>query len=448
MSEQPSTWPTTTIKKSSYLRGRIGWQGLRASEFLDHGPFLITGTDFLDSGRIDWSRCYHVSEERFREGAYIHVRDGDLLITKDGTIGKIAYVRDCPEKAVLNSGVFLLRCSDGSYDHRFLYQLLRSDLFDTFLRVNLAGSTISHLYQYVFERFEFPVPAAAVQQRIAEILSTVDEAIEQTEALIAKTQQIKAGLMHDLFTRGVTTDGQLRPPREEAPQLYKESPLGWIPKDWETFVLDGSDIAIIDGDRGEHYPQSHELLSYGHCLFLSAMNVTKRGFEFSSKQFITRNKDAKLRTGKLVRGDVIITTRGTVGNIAYYDDAVPFSHVRINSGMVILRSSHPTLLPDFLYASLQQHIFDREYKRVVSGSAQPQLPIRDLKRFNLLLPHADEQGRILARVAAIHDQIASESETRSKLCELKHGLMHDLLTGRVPVTIESAPETKEVAANV
>ncbi|OQX69561.1 MAG: hypothetical protein B6A08_04370 [Sorangiineae bacterium NIC37A_2] len=410
----------------------------------------LGGENIRADGGMDYGTINRVPVEFFRSMPKGRLQANDVLINKDGAqTGKVGLYDGRFDEAAVNEHVFILRSSSGAIDQRLLYYFLL--LPDTQLRIarRITGSAQPGLNSQFADAVHLTVPSErGEQRRIAEVLSTVDEAIEQTEALIAKTQQIKAGLMHDLFTRGVTADGQLRPPREEAPQLYKESPLGWIPKDWETFVLDGSDIAIIDGDRGEHYPQSHELLSYGHCLFLSATNVTKRGFEFSSKQFITRNKDAKLRTGKLVRGDVIITTRGTVGNIAYYDDAVPFSHVRINSGMVILRSSHPTLLPDFLYASLQQHIFDREYKRVVSGSAQPQLPIRDLKRFNLLLPHADEQGRILARVAAIHDQIASESETRSKLCELKHGLMHDLLTGRVPVTIESAPETKEVAANV
>ena len=102
----PKDWASNDIKSSSYLRGRIGWQGLRADEFIEEGPYLVTGTDFVD-GKVNWDSCYHVTEERFREGAYIQLRDGDVLITKDGTIGKLAYVTDCPEKAVLNSGIFL-----------------------------------------------------------------------------------------------------------------------------------------------------------------------------------------------------------------------------------------------------------------------------------------------------------------------------------------------------
>jgi type I restriction enzyme S subunit len=215
MFEQES-WSEKSIKKNAYLRGRIGWQGLRADEFREEGPYLVTGTDF-DRGKIDWSRCYHVSEARYREAAPIQLRDGDLLVTKDGTIGKIAHVADCPKQAVLNSGVFLLRCADGSFDHRFLYHLLNSHRFESFLQQNLNGSTINHLYQYVFEGFTFGVPNEQRQVTISRIIDLIDSQIEATESLIAKQERVRAGLLQDLFTRGVDEHGALRPPREEAP---------------------------------------------------------------------------------------------------------------------------------------------------------------------------------------------------------------------------------------
>ena len=99
----------------------------------------------------------------------------------------------------------------------------------------------------VVRKLLFPTPPIPVQRRVLAILSTLDETIEQTETLIAKYEQIKAGLMHELFTRGVTPNGKLRPTRAEAPQLYKESPLGWIPKEWEVQRLD----AEADVSRGK-----------------------------------------------------------------------------------------------------------------------------------------------------------------------------------------------------
>lgn len=101
----PKDWKIKKLNDSTYLKGRIGWQGLKASEFIESGPYLVTGTDFRE-GKIDWSNCYHISEQRYNEAKYIQLKDRDVLITKDGTIGKVAFVENCPEKAVLNSGIF------------------------------------------------------------------------------------------------------------------------------------------------------------------------------------------------------------------------------------------------------------------------------------------------------------------------------------------------------
>ncbi|VPX97142.1 type I restriction-modification system subunit S [Streptococcus pneumoniae] len=102
---------------------------------------------------------------------------------------------------------------------------------------------------------------------------------------------------------------------------------------------------IIDGDRGKNYPKSDELFSEEYCLFLNTKNVTKNGFSFDTKQFITKTKDKLLRKGKLERYDIVLTTRGTVGNVAYYDELIKYKHLRINSGMVPITKLKKILLP-------------------------------------------------------------------------------------------------------
>ena len=108
-------------------------------------------------------------------------------------------------------------------------------------------------------------------------------------------------------------------------------------------------LRMIDGDRGKNYPNGTDFSTDGDCLFLSARNVTKSGFMFGETSFISAEKDASLRAGKVCRGDVVITTRGTVGNVAYYDNSVPFENVRINSGMLILRTEESLLDSRYLY---------------------------------------------------------------------------------------------------
>lgn len=149
--------------------------------------------------------------------------------------------------------------------------------------------------------------------------------------------------------------------------------------------FDAAPFDIIDGDRGKNYPKQNEFFPEGHCLFLSAANVTKSGFKFSNCQFISEQKDTSLRKGKLLRGDVVLTTRGTIGNSGYYSDSVQYDHVRINSGMVILRCDIENILPIYLYHFLHSPSFFGQMNSLRSGVAQPQLPIRDMKRIRLSL---------------------------------------------------------------
>ena len=173
---------------------------------------------------------------------------------------------------------------------------------------------------------------------------------------------------------------------------------------------------IIDGDRGKAYPKGSDFRPSGYCLFLSATNVTKAGFDFGSGQFIDEQKDVQLRKGKLQRKDVILTTRGTLGNVAYYNNDVPFEHVRINSGMVILRCDQSKILPRYLYAYLRSGFFRGQVERMRSGVAQPQLPIRDMKWIAFPLPTPSQQERLVEIISA-YDDLIENNRRRIALLE-------------------------------
>ena len=121
----PEGWSVIPMKHYFYMKGRIGWQGLKADEFTEDGPYLVTGTDFVN-GKVCWERCYHISEERFNEAPEIHVEKGDLLITKDGTVGKLALIDEKPEKVSLNSHLLILRPTKNNVDNHFVYWALQS----------------------------------------------------------------------------------------------------------------------------------------------------------------------------------------------------------------------------------------------------------------------------------------------------------------------------------
>ena len=157
---------------------------------------------------------------------------------------------------------------------------------------------------------------------------------------------------------------------------------------------------VIDGDRGKNYPTADEFSDSGYCLFLNAKNVTTSGFNFETCMFVTKEKDEVLRKGKLSRGDVVLTTRGTLGNLAFYTDNVPFEHVRINSGMVILRMKHDVIDEVFFIEQFKMQLADIK-KKIASGSAQPQLPISTMNKIQILITDIEKQREFAAFVAAI-----------------------------------------------
>jgi type I restriction enzyme S subunit len=174
-------------------------------------------------------------------------------------------------------------------------------------------------------------------------------------------------------------------------------------KGWRECKLGDAPLEIIDGDRGKNYPTQNEFKDSGYCLFLSTKNVRSEGFEFSECQFISEEKDRLLRNGRLQRNDVVLTTRGTVGNIGYYDKTVKYEKIRINSGMVIIRPDQKYLLPDFNYYLFRK--LQKDFHIYTSGSAQPQLPIKDLVEIPILLPPLPEQKAIAAVLSSLDDKI-------------------------------------------
>ncbi len=173
---------------------------------------------------------------------------------------------------------------------------------------------------------------------------------------------------------------------------------------------------IIDGDRGKNYPQQQEFFSEGYCLFLNTGNVTTSGFSFDSNQYISKEKCDLLRKGKLQRGDIVYTTRGTVGNAAYYSDNIPYDHIRINSGMVILRTKDDVVCTEFLYQILKSSYYRPYFKQYCTGSAQPQLPIKNLSKIELEIPDLVVQKRI-ANILSTYDNLIENNQIQIKLLE-------------------------------
>jgi type I restriction enzyme, S subunit len=194
-------WVEKELGKVATLKARIGWQGLTTAEYKTTGDYvLITGTEFKN-GFIDWDECCYVEYERYKQDRNIQVKEHDILVTKDGTIGKVALIKTVPNHATLNSGVFVIRPINESFYPDFFYYLLMSEVFLSFLSQLSAGSTINHLYQKDFVNFKFKTPMTIDEQKnIAASLFDMDSEIGQLETQLSKYKMLKTGMMQELLT--------------------------------------------------------------------------------------------------------------------------------------------------------------------------------------------------------------------------------------------------------
>ena len=189
----------------------------------------------------------------------------------------------------------------------------------------------------------------------------------------------------------------------------------------------GDLVDFIDGDRGKNYPTFDEFTSTGYCLFLNASNVTSTGFNFDNCMFISEEKDKLMNKGHLSPYDIVLTSRGTLGNVALYDKHIKYENVRINSGMLIIRPKTKRLSPYFIYALLKSSYMKAAIERFKSGSAQPQLPIKDLQKITFEIPESDTVLVALDRqFLAVEESISINNNEIGNLKELSNVLLAEL----------------------
>jgi type I restriction enzyme S subunit len=196
----PVSWQVKNLLETSVIKGRIGWHGLKAEEYLENGDYyLVRGTEF-ENGRVLWEKCAYISQKRYEQDPNIQLREGDILVTKDGSIGKVSFIDKLPKKATLGTGVFVIRPLRNAYLPIYMFYIMQSEFFERFINVLKAGSTLSHLFQKDFTKFEFPLPPPSEQQRIAEMLSIVDNILRLKKKKKEKLVRMKRRLMDLLLT--------------------------------------------------------------------------------------------------------------------------------------------------------------------------------------------------------------------------------------------------------
>jgi len=378
-------------------------------------PNIGRGTLLLDDVK-------QVSEEVFeiwsRRGK---PQPGDLIMAREAPVGNVAIIpRDL--QVCLGQRTVLLKPDSKQIDSRYLNYLLNSSAINSFLIALSNGATVGHLNVRDIRKLTLPnLPPLSVQKKIAAVLSAYDDLIENNDRRIALLEKMAEEIYREWFVR-------LRFPGHEQATFHKGIPEGWHVRE-----LKDTDISIIDGDRGNNYPRKDEFSESGYCLFLNTGNIKNDRFVFSKNDFITKQKDSILRKGKLIENDIILTTRGTVGSVAFYSNNSAYQNVRINSGMVILRSKNAGENSLYYYYLMKSSLLKEQYKLYSSGAAQPQLPIKDLKRINVLIPPQELLSKFSGLVGTLNEQLDRYQLVNGNLKQTRDRLLTRLISGKLPV---------------
>jgi len=297
------------------------------------------------------------------------------------------------------------------------------------------GSTFAEIRVPILTKVPLKVPKnRKIQKKIVIILETIDQSIEKTEALIYKYQQIKAGLMHDLFTRGVTADGKLRPPREQARELYKETPIGWIPKEWEVTQFGNCIDVLTDYHANGAYEilKKHvELLDHpDFALMIRTTNFERDDFDIEIK-YISKSAYYFLDKSIVQPKDILMNKIANPGTVYLMPDlGIPVS-LGMNLFLIRVKKKYS---PVFIYSFLRKH--EDYVKSFSSGTGTKTITKDSVRALIIGLPTPTEQEKIGAAIFSVEQKIRKEKKLLAKLNKQKSGLMHDLLTGKVPVKID------------
>lgn len=398
----PEDWEVKNVSESCLIKARIGWQGLKKTEYMSSGDYLlITGTDF-DNGQVNWRTCAYVSKARYEQDSNIKIRPQDILISKDGTIGKVAYLGMIPKAGTLNSGIFVIRANDRKIDQVFLSKIFMSFYFEDFLNRLVAGSTINHLYQKDFVKFCFPLPNSEEQTAIAAALSDVDSLISALTKKIEKKKAIKQGLMQQLLT------GKKRLP-------------GFNDK-WKSMLL--GDIAEVKD--GTH--QTPQYVKSGGKPFYCVENVTADDFK-NVKHISLEEHKALTSNYRIEKGDVLMTRIGSIGCCKYVDWDVDASFY-VSLALLKINEKYDSKFISYL-SNIKS--FKEEVMLNSLVFAIPQkINLGNISLIKVYIPTSKAEQTAIANILSDCDsEIAALEEKRDKYKEIKQGMMQQLLTGKI-----------------
>ena len=347
--------------------------------------------------------------------------EGTLIISTRAPIGYLAIAE---KECTTNQG-----CKSVSFfsNQDSLFHYYNTQKYIQRMKALGSGTTFAEISKGDLEKIEITFPADLnEQQRIASILSTCDTVIHNTQKTIDKYKAIKQGMMQDLFTRGLTKDGKLRPSFKDAPELYKESELGMIPQEWEVDCIENL-TAYVD------YRGKTPIKIESGIQLVTAKNIKDGFIDYNiSKEFIAKEDyNSVMSRGLPKLGDVLFTTEAPVGNVAQIND----ENVALAQRVIKFRGKETSMDNTFLLYSFLSEYFRRILLSESTGSTAQGIKGSRLHKLLLKYPSIPEQKKINEKLSSIDSTIQKEEAILEKYKNIKTGLMAHLLTPPADATI-------------
>ncbi|BAY48800.1 type I site-specific deoxyribonuclease [Scytonema sp. HK-05] len=423
----PKDWKVYTLEECVRPDAQITYGIVQAGPHVEDGvPYIRTGD--MAGDRLSIEGLLRTSPQIAASYRRSTVKTGEIVCAIRATVGKVLEVPPELDGANLTQGTARIAPCEG-INSRFLLWALRSTYAQREFNLAVKGTTFSEITLENLRKINIALAASRNEQdKIAEILDTVDDAIARTSSLITKLKQIKAGLLHDLLTRGLDENGHLRDPQAH-PEQFKDSPLGRIPKDWEVFKIE----SLLNGRPKNGYSPK-EVNEWTGTLMLGLSCLTEEGFEPLQLKNAPRN-DLKVHTTLLCDGDFLLSRSNTRERVAltgiYQNIGVPC----IYPDLMMRLSINEKTSSRFLELLLRHSPVRRQLTGNAQGTSGSMVKISSQTVIETLvaLPNSTEQARIIECINTYDTRIRKEEAYLNKLKLQKQGLMHDLLTGKVRV---------------
>lgn len=375
----------------------------------------------------------HITEEGLQDSTANLIPAGSIIISTRMTVGE-AFI-NLVDMAINQDlkGILPDRSRTNTY---FLAHALRDK--NRYLKSLGRGTTVSGITTSDLERTHMALPPLDEQRKIASVLLTVDRAIQTTEAIIAQAKRVKRGLMQDVLVGGITEDGRIRDPEDSLGQ-FRETALGKVPKSWQMRPLSELCSEIVDS------PHSTPTYSEDGVLIVRTSDIREGRFTPDEAKRISED-DYQDRVARLEPqpGDVVFTREAPVGEAFKIPEG---TRLCLGQRTMVFRPRPDLLDPDFLVHSIYSSRVRKRFDQLVVGTTNPHLNVGTIRSFKLPVPSLGEQQRIVDLLNSLDDQIDSEKAQKEDLQRLKHGLMQDLLTGRVRTTDTNIDVLGEVQAH-